>query len=59
MVRTTSPEFQREAEAMSLEERVGQRIFSRLSEMCTIVRVDGPDSRKVNEPGRDSYWRGE
>jgi DNA replication protein DnaC len=59
MVRTTSPEFQREAETMSLEERVGQRIFSRLSEMYTIVRVDGPDSRKVNEPGRDSYWRGE
>jgi DNA replication protein DnaC len=57
IVRTASPEFQRDAEMMSLEERVGQRVFSRLSEMCAFVRIDGPDSRKVNEPGRGSYWR--
>ncbi len=56
-VNTRSRDFQREAELMTLEERIGQRVFSRLNEMCVFVRVVGPDARKVNEPGRDSYWR--
>ena len=42
---------------MSLEERVGQRIYSRLNEMCDFVIVDGPDYRKDAEPGRGSFWR--
>ncbi len=55
--RTGSPEFQRDAEQMSLEERVGQRVYSRLNEMCDFVKVDGPDYRKDAEPGRGSFWR--
>jgi DNA replication protein DnaC len=57
MVQTRSPEFQREAEQMSLEERVGQRVYSRLNEMCDFVRVDGADFRKDASPGRGSWWR--
>jgi len=57
MVTTGSREFQREAEVMSLEERVGQRVYSRLNEMCDFVAVEGPDYRKDAEPGRGSFWR--
>jgi len=47
MVNTGSSRFAREAEAMTLERRVGDRIFSRLNEMCTFVKLDpGYDSRK-------------
>ncbi len=56
-LRTASPEFQRDAETMSLEERVGQRVYSRLNEMCDFVRLDGPDYRKDAEPGRGAFWR--
>jgi len=31
-----------------LEDRVGERVFSRLIEMCQFVNVDGPDYRKRN-----------
>jgi DNA replication protein DnaC len=31
----------------TLEERVGQRIYSRLAEMCDILRTEGPDRRVV------------
>jgi DNA replication protein DnaC len=54
---TASKDFQRDAEQMSLEERVGQRIYSRLNEMCDFVALDGPDYRKDAEPGRGSFWR--
>jgi DNA replication protein DnaC len=54
---TASKDFQRDAALMSLEERVGQRIYSRLNEMCDFVIVDGPDYRKDAEPGRGSFWR--
>ncbi len=54
---TAGKDFQRDAEQMSLEERVGQRIYSRLNEMCDFVAVDGPDYRKDAEPGRGSFWR--
>jgi len=57
MVATGTRDFQREAEVMSLEERVGQRIYSRLNEMCDFVAVEGPDYRKDAEPGRGSFWR--
>jgi DNA replication protein DnaC len=56
-VNTRSPEFQREAESMSLEERVGQRIYSRLNEMCDFVKMSGPDYRKEAEGGRNSLWQ--
>jgi DNA replication protein DnaC len=57
MVNTSSRDFQRDAEVLSLEERVGQRVYSRLNEMCDFVAVDGPDYRKDAEPGRGSFWR--
>ncbi len=56
-IHTASKDFQRDAEYMSLEERVGQRLYSRLNEMCDFVAVDGPDKRKDSEPGRGSFWK--
>jgi DNA replication protein DnaC len=56
-VHTAGRDFQRDAEMMSLEERVGQRIYSRLNEMCDFVALEGPDYRKDGEPGRGSSWR--
>jgi DNA replication protein DnaC len=54
MVQTRSKDFQREAESMSLSQRVGDRIFSRLNEMCTFVRLDpGMDKRK---DGAGGFW---
>lgn len=56
MIRTRSAEFQREAESMSLAQRVGDRIYSRLNEMCTFVKLDpGMDLRKDTQ-GAGSFW---
>jgi DNA replication protein DnaC len=56
-VRTRSPEFAREAEAMTLARRVGDRIYSRLNEMCTFVKLDpGHDLRKDRE-GAGGFWK--
>ncbi|HYG67809.1 MAG TPA: ATP-binding protein [Anaeromyxobacteraceae bacterium] len=56
IVRTRSPEFQRDAESMSLSQRVGDRIYSRLNEMCTFVKLDpGMDLRKDTQ-GSGSFW---
>jgi DNA replication protein DnaC len=56
VVRTGSAEFQRDAEAMSLQQRVGDRIYSRLVEMCTFVRLDpGHDHRK--DAQGSGYWQ--
>ena len=58
VVRTRSTDFQREAEAMTLAQRVGDRIFSRLNEMCTFVKLDpGMDLRK-DRAGSGSFWSG-
>jgi DNA replication protein DnaC len=55
-VRTGTPEFQREAESMTLAQRVGDRVYSRLNEMCTFVRLDpGMDARKDRQ-GSGSFW---
>ena len=54
MVQTRSRDFQREAEAMSLSQRVGDRVYSRLNEMCTLLRLDpNVDMRK---DGAGGYW---
>jgi DNA replication protein DnaC len=54
VVRTGSKDFQREAEALSLSQRVGDRIYSRLNEMCTLQRLDpNVDMRK---DGAGGYW---
>jgi len=56
MVRTRSADFARDAEAISLEQRVGDRIFSRLTEMCAFVRlVPGHDQRK--DGVGSGYWK--
>jgi len=56
VVRTRSPEFQRDAEAMTLAQRVGDRIYSRLNEMCAFVKLDpGMDLRKDAE-GSGGFW---
>jgi len=53
-LKTHGPDFQREAEAMSLSQRVGDRIYSRLNEMCAFVRIDpGMDKRK---DGAGGFW---
>ena len=55
-VSTRSKDFQRDAEAMSLSQRVGDRIYSRLNEMCTFVKLDpGLDLRK-DAHGAGGFW---
>lgn len=57
-VNTRSSEFQREAEFITLSQRMGDRIFSRLCEMCTFVKLDpGMDLRK-DRHGSGSFWSG-
>ena len=57
LVRTRSAEFQREAESMTLSQRVGDRIYSRLNEMCTFVKLDpGHDLRK-DRAGAGDFWK--
>ncbi|WP_242338534.1 MULTISPECIES: ATP-binding protein [Anaeromyxobacter] len=58
VVRTRSPEFQRDAEAMTLAQRVGDRIYSRLNEMCSFVKLDpGHDLRKDRHgAGSGGFW---
>ncbi len=56
-VNTRSPDFARDAEAMTLEKRVGNRIYSRLNEMCTFVKLDpGHDLRK-DRAGAGDFWK--
>jgi DNA replication protein DnaC len=53
---TRTKDFQAEAESMTLAQRVGDRIFSRLNEMCTFAQLDpGMDLRKDRARG-GSYW---
>ena len=55
-VATRGKDFQRDAEAMSLAQRVGDRIYSRLNEMCTFVKLDpGLDLRKDTH-GAGGFW---
>jgi DNA replication protein DnaC len=57
IVRTRSTDFQREAESMTLARRVGDRIYSRLNEMCTFVKLDpGHDLRK-DRAGAGDFWK--
>jgi DNA replication protein DnaC len=53
-----SVESRQEAEAITLSQRVGDRIYSRLSEMCTFAKLDpGMDVRKdVPGVGASGYW---
>lgn len=56
LVKTRTPDFAREAESMTLSQRVGDRVYSRLNEMCTFVQLDpGMDLRK-DKHGAGSFW---
>ncbi len=57
-VHTRSREFQRDAESMTLAQRMGDRIYSRLNEMCSFVKLDpGHDLRKDRHgAGSGGYW---
>jgi DNA replication protein DnaC len=58
MRNTRAPDFGREAESMTLPRRVGDRIYSRLNEMCTFVKLDpGHDLRK-DGAGAGGFWKG-
>ena len=59
VVRTRTPEFQRDAEQMTLSRRVGDRIYSRLNEMCSFVKLDpGHDLRKDRAgSGTSGFWK--
>lgn len=57
-VRTGSAEWRREAEAMTLSQRVGDRIYSRLNEMCSFQKLDpGMDARR-DRAGAGGFWNG-
>ena len=58
MRNTRAPDFARDAESMTLPRRVGDRIYSRLNEMCTFVKLDpGHDLRK-DGAGAGGFWKG-
>ena len=48
-IRTADPLVRREF----LVERIGQRLRSRLMEMCLVIPIDGPDWRRVRQDGHE------
>jgi len=56
-VNTRSPDFQRDAESITLAQRVGDRIYSRLNEMCSFVRVDPKHDHRKDTRDAGSLWR--
>ena len=57
-VQTRSAQYAQDAEAMTLPRRVGDRIYSRLNEMCTFVKLDpGHDLRK-DVASAGGFWKG-
>jgi DNA replication protein DnaC len=57
LVRTRSADFQRDAESITLAQRVGDRVYSRLNEMCTFVRVDPGHDHRRDRADAGSMWR--
>jgi DNA replication protein DnaC len=54
-VQTRSSQFGVEAESMTLSRRVGDRIYSRLNEMCGFVKLDpNQDQRKLRAEALDA-----
>jgi DNA replication protein DnaC len=53
---TRGSDFQREAEAMTLAQRVGDRIYSRLNEMCTFVKLDPGHDQRKSGPASGGFW---
>jgi DNA replication protein DnaC len=60
IVNTKSAAFGRDAESQTLAQRVGDRIYSRLNEMCVFVKLDpGHDIRKDRAAsGSGGFWKG-
>jgi DNA replication protein DnaC len=59
MRNTRAPDFAREAETMTLPRRVGDRIYSRLNEMCVFVKLDpNQDQRKLRAEAIDAGTQG-
>jgi DNA replication protein DnaC len=56
IVKTRSPDFAREAETITLPRRVGDRIYSRLNEMCTFVKLD-PHIDMRKDRGGGGLWK--
>ncbi len=57
MRNTRSPDFARDAEAMTLPRRVGDRIYSRLNEMCTFVKLDPGHDQRKDGAGAGGFWK--
>ena len=54
-VQTRSSQFGADAESMTLARRVGDRIYSRLNEMCVFVKLDpNQDQRKLRAEALDA-----
>jgi DNA replication protein DnaC len=58
MRNTRSADFAREAESMTLPQRVGDRIYSRLNEMCTFVKLDPGHDQRKDGAGAGGFWKG-
>ncbi len=43
----------RDLEEKTLQERIGKRLYSRILEMCRVVRLDGPDYRAGVRSGKE------
>lgn len=57
-VQTRSAQFQRDAESMTLPQRVGDRIYSRLNEMCSFVKLDPNLDYRKDGATSGSIWKG-
>jgi DNA replication protein DnaC len=55
---TRSADFAREAEAMTLPQRIGDRVFSRLNEMCAFQKLDPGSDYRRDRPGSGGFWGG-
>jgi DNA replication protein DnaC len=55
-VNTKSADFGRDAEAMTLARRIGDRIYSRLHEMCAFVKLDPGADYRTRETGGGGFW---
>jgi len=54
---TKSKDFQLAAEYMTLSQRVGDRIYSRLNEMCTFQKLDPGHDKRKDGMGAGGFWR--
>jgi hypothetical protein len=53
--KTPTSRSKTEAIQNTLAERIGQRLFSRIMEMCEIIEMDGPDARTEIHQARHDF----